>query len=53
VRVLYEQLGISSVLVIGGAGDYFAVADQCVMMDSYVPLDVTARAKEIAEQVLV
>ncbi|KAG7393473.1 hypothetical protein PHYBOEH_006061 [Phytophthora boehmeriae] len=50
VRALYEQRGVSSVLVIGGAGDYFSVADHVIMMDSYEPRDVTTEAKKIASE---
>ncbi|DBA04421.1 TPA: hypothetical protein N0F65_010017, partial [Lagenidium giganteum] len=50
VRSLFTQHGVSSVLVIGGAGDYFSVADHVIMMDSYEPCDVTDQAKEIAKQ---
>jgi predicted ABC-class ATPase len=48
VRQIYEDLGISSILVVGGTGDYFDVADTVIMMDEYIPKDVTAKAKEIA-----
>jgi predicted ABC-class ATPase len=48
VRPLAEKRGVSSILVIGGAGDYFAVADRVIMMDCYQPKDVTAEAKQIA-----
>lgn len=44
---MYEKFGISTVLVIGGSGDYFDVCDTVVLMDSYRPYDVTKRAKEI------
>ena len=47
VRSLYDDKGISSVLVIGGVGDYFAVADTVLMMDCYKCLDVTEKAKAI------
>jgi predicted ABC-class ATPase len=47
VRSLYEDLGISSILVIGGTGDYFDVANTVIMMDCYKCLDVTERAKQI------
>lgn len=50
IRALYERAGVSSVLVIGGAGDYFDVADAVVMMDCYAPRDVTADAKAIASR---
>mmetsp|Transcript_6143 Transcript_6143/g.8708 ORF Transcript_6143/g.8708 Transcript_6143/m.8708 type:complete len:211 (+) Transcript_6143:111-743(+) len=47
VRSLYEDKGISSIIVVGGSGDYFDVADHVIMMDCYKCLDVTERAKEI------
>lgn len=40
---------VSSVLVLGGSGDYFDVADTVIRMDSYLPHDVTAEAKTIAQ----
>ncbi len=43
-------LGVSSILVLGGSGDYFDVADTIIRMDSYVPKDVTAEAKQVAAQ---
>ncbi len=48
VRQLYEDLGVSTVMVVGGSGDYFDVADTVIMMEEYRPRDVTARAREIA-----
>merc|ERR1719515_202821 len=48
VRALYEERGVSSVLVIGGSGDYFEVADHVVMMEAYSPRDVTEAARQIA-----
>lgn len=50
VREIYEQLGTSVIMVIGSAGDYFAVADTVLMMDHYRPVDVTDRAKAIATE---
>ncbi|MDR6226796.1 ABC-ATPase domain-containing protein [Desmospora profundinema] len=49
VRQLAEEKGTSSVLVLGGSGDYFDVADTVIMMDEYRPVDVTAEAKNIAQ----
>ena len=37
MRALYDTMKVSSILVIGGCGDYFEVADTVVMMDCYVP----------------
>jgi predicted ABC-class ATPase len=48
VRELHERLGISTVLVMGGCGDYFDVADTVIEMREYLPADVTAEAKVIA-----
>jgi len=49
-RSLYRDLGVSTVLVIGGSGDYFDIADTVVCMQAYIPGDATARAKAIAER---
>lgn len=48
VRELYEQHGVSTVIVMGGSGDYFDVADTVIMMDSYEPFDVTRQARDLA-----
>ena len=50
VKQLYQDLGVSTILVMGGSGDYFDVADTVVMMDSYQPRCVTSRAKEITQK---
>jgi predicted ABC-class ATPase len=51
VRRLWEELGVSTILVMGGSGDYFDVADTVIMMDTYEPHDVTAKAKRIAKKI--
>jgi predicted ABC-class ATPase len=48
VRELYERLGVSTILVMGGSGDYLDVADTVILMREYVPEDVTAEARRIA-----
>ncbi len=48
VRELYEQEGVSSIIVTGGSGDYLAVADRVIMLDNYLPQDVSARAALLA-----
>ena len=50
VRELYERLGVSTVLVMGGCGDYFDVADHVIQMRDYIPEDATHRAREISQQ---
>lgn len=47
VRQLLEEHGTSTVMVMGGAGDYFDVADHVVMMEQYRPDSVTERARQI------
>ena len=49
VRNAYEDRGVSTILVMGGSGDYFSVADQVIQMTDYSPLDVTERAHAIAQ----
>ena len=48
IRALYEDFGVSTVLVAGSSGAYFHVADCVIQMDRYVPRDVTALAKREA-----
>ncbi|MBU2515500.1 ABC-ATPase domain-containing protein [bacterium] len=50
VRQLYVEKNISTILVLGGAGDYFDVADQVIQMKQYKPLDVTHVAHQISEK---
>ncbi|MDO8736951.1 MAG: ABC-ATPase domain-containing protein [Thermoleophilia bacterium] len=48
VRNLYREHGVSTIMVMGGSGDYFEVADTVIAMDSYEPAVVTGKAREIA-----
>ncbi|KUK83108.1 MAG: putative ATPase [Pelotomaculum thermopropionicum] len=48
VRQLYRDRGVSTVLVMGGSGDYFDVADLVLMMDEYRPGIATGQARELA-----
>ena len=50
VRELYERHGVSTVLVMGGCGDYFDAADTVMAMQDYQPFDVTEDAKRIAQE---
>lgn len=49
-RALYDERGVSTVIVIGGLGDWLSVADRIIAMDSYVPRDITQQAKEVSSQ---
>jgi len=48
VRELYDSLGVSTVLVMGGCGDYFEVADCVIMLRAFRPRDVTHEARAVA-----
>lgn len=48
VRQLYTDYGVSTILVMGGSGDYFDVADTVIAMENFQPHDVTEKAKAIA-----
>ena len=47
IRQLYQGLGVSTVLVMGGSGDYFDVADRVIQMVDFKPRDVTQRVLDI------
>lgn len=42
-----KQKDISTIIVVGGLGDYFSVSDKVLMLDEYKVVDVTEKAKEI------
>ncbi|UCC90116.1 MAG: ABC-ATPase domain-containing protein [Dehalococcoidia bacterium] len=50
VRQLYEDLGVSTILVMGGSGDYFDVAEHVICMIEYKPYDLTEQSRTIAEK---
>lgn len=50
VRELHRRLGVSTVIVMGGSGDYFDVADTVLRMRDYLPEDATQQARRIAEE---
>lgn len=50
VTRMYDEFGVSTVLVVGGSGDYLDVADTVVAMETFRPHDVTARAAAVAAE---
>ena len=48
VRALWDERGVSSVIVLGGSGDYLDVADRVVAMREYRPFDVSSEARRVA-----
>jgi len=49
-RSLYDEQGVSTILVLGGSGDYFDVATTVIALHAYVPEEVTDRARRIAAE---
>jgi len=43
-----SEKGVSTILVIGGSGEYISVADSVFMMDEYKISEITTKAKTIA-----
>lgn len=50
VRDLYERAGVSTVLVAGSSGAFFAVADRVIQMDCYRAFDITDRVREVCAE---
>lgn len=48
VRPLYEEQGISTILVAGSSGSFFHKADCIIQMDRYIPVDITEPAQKAA-----
>ena len=47
VNELHKAHGVSTILVIGGSGEYLSVADKIYMMEDYLIHDVTDKSKNI------
>ncbi len=50
VRPLHRASGVSTIVVVGGVGDYLDVADRVILMENYEPHDATERAREVRER---
>lgn len=47
---LRDELEISTIIVMGGSGDYLDVADTVIQMHDYQAVDVTEKAKQVIAQ---
>lgn len=47
-RQLWDTAGVSLVMVVGGVGDFLAVADRVIGMQSWRAVDLTAAARQVA-----
>ena len=50
MRQLYEEFGVSTILVAGSSGAFFHVSDTILQMKEYHPYDITEMAKEAASR---
>lgn len=50
VNELYRQCGVSTILVIGGSGEYLSAADKIYRMDDFMIHDATEVSKEICRR---
>ena len=50
IRSLYQDLGVSTILVAGSSGDYLSAADTVLQMDCYRAYDVTEKAHALAQE---
>ena len=48
IMPMYQSVGVSTILVMGGSGDYFDVSDSVIQMKEFLPYDVTLEAKKVA-----
>ncbi len=50
IHLLYQDYDVSTILVMGGSGDYFDIADTVIAMENFQPYEVTEKAKLIAQE---
>ncbi len=49
VNELYGAHGVSTILVIGGSGEYLSVADKIYLMEDYLIRDATERSRSVCD----
>ena len=50
VGPLHRDLGVSTIVVVGGVGDYLDVADHVILLEDYAASDATGRSKEVTRK---
>ncbi len=51
IRALWQDQGVSTVLVAGGSGAFLDVVDRVLLLDHYRVFDITSRAQQLAEPI--
>ena len=49
-RELYENHGVSVILVAGSSGSYFYISDRVLQMDNYCTYDITEKVREVLKE---
>lgn len=49
-RQLFDQAGVSTIMVAGSSGAYFYIADTVIQMDCYRPVDITDKVRRICRE---
>lgn len=52
VRQMFNETGVSTILVIGGSGEYLEIADNVILMDEFTAYNFTREAKAICNRSL-
>ncbi len=50
IRPMLDELGVSTILVVGSSGSYFRLADTVIQMDAYEPKDITEKVRRLTGQ---
>ncbi len=50
IRDLYEKFDVSTIMVVGGLGDFLDIADTVIVMENYEPVDATDQAQMIVKE---
>ncbi len=50
IKDLYDKFGVSTIMVVGGLGDFLDIADTVIVMDNYEPVDATEKARAIVKE---
>lgn len=49
VNQIFNDTGVSTILVIGSSSEYLSVADNVILMNEYIALNATTEAKEMCK----
>lgn len=47
---IFEEMDVSTILVVGGSSEYLYIADNIIMMDEFIPINITHKSREICKE---